>query len=274
MRLTDAPLKRLNAAQIAQFFDAGLVAMPFASPAEVEMNRQRIEDVSRRLGGAPLSANTFCQERYLSPLFEIAAHPAILDVVEDILGPDFYLWGTHVISKGPGHVGYSWHQDRPHFPFRYAEPSRHPREAPVTLTAWVAIDDADIANGAFAYVAGSHRGGELEHESVPVAGLEDEGISEISSIRTSAFDPRNATTAYNELPAGSVSFHHDLLVHGSGPNPSGRRRTGVSIHYARTDVACDRSVWPKLHVRLMRGIDRYGYNPLWAEFVDGPVELG
>jgi ectoine hydroxylase-related dioxygenase (phytanoyl-CoA dioxygenase family) len=259
---------------MARFIEVGLVHIPFASPAEVDANRRRIDDIERRLGGAPLSASTFCQERYFPALYEIASHEVILDAVEDILGPNFYLWGTHVISKGPGHVGYSWHQDRPHFPFRYADPSLHPPGAPVTVTAWVAVDDADISNGAFAYVPGSHHRGELEHEIVPIAGLEEEGITEISTIRTGLFNPQTAALAYNELPAGHVSFHHDLLIHGSGPNNSTCRRAGVSIHYARTDVVCVQTVWPNLRVRLMRGVDQHGHNPMWVDFVSSPVLLG
>jgi ectoine hydroxylase-related dioxygenase (phytanoyl-CoA dioxygenase family) len=240
----------------------------------VDANRRRIDDIARRLGGAPLSANTFCQERYFPGLYEIASHEVILDAIEDILGPNFYLWGTHVLSKGPGHVGYSWHQDRPHFPFSYADTSPHPPEAPVTVTAWVAIDDADISNGAFPYVPGSHHRGELEHEIVPKEGLGEEGVTEISQIQAGIFDPRTTTLAYNELPAGHVSFHHDFLIHGSGPNHSTRRRAGVSIHYARTDVVCDRNIWPNLHVRLMRGEDQFGYNLMWTDFVSSPVLLG
>jgi ectoine hydroxylase-related dioxygenase (phytanoyl-CoA dioxygenase family) len=142
------------------------------------------------------------------------------------------------------------------------------------VTAWVAVDDADISNGAFPYVPGSHCRGELEHEIVPIEGLEEEAITEISTIQANAFDPRTATLAYNELPAGHVSFHHDLLIHGSGPNTSTRRRAGVSIHYARTDVICDRTMWPKLHVRLMRGVDQHGYNLVWKDFLSSPVVLG
>jgi hypothetical protein len=34
-----------------------------------------------------------------------------------------------------------------------------------------------------------------------------------------------------ELPAGSISLHHGLTIHGSGPNASDDRRIGVAIRY-------------------------------------------
>ena len=45
-------------------------------------------------------------------LDEIAFHPVILDIVEDLLGKDFLLWGTVLFIKEPESMGYvSWHQD-------------------------------------------------------------------------------------------------------------------------------------------------------------------
>ena len=43
-----------------------------------------------------------------------------------------------------------------------------------------------------------------------------------------------------ELSAGHFSMHSDLLLHGSGPNPSDRRRCGMIFRYAAADV---RSLW-------------------------------
>ena len=37
-----------------------------------------------------------------------------------------------------------------------------------------------------------------------------------------------------ELDSGSVSFHHSLLIHGSGKNLSTKRRRGYAAHYMRS----------------------------------------
>ena len=45
-------------------------------------------------------------------LDEIAHNEVILDSVEDLLGPDFYLWGSVLFIKEPESDGFvTWHQD-------------------------------------------------------------------------------------------------------------------------------------------------------------------
>ena len=39
-----------------------------------------------------------------------------------------------------------------------------------------------------------------------------------------------------ELKAGQISLHTDMLLHGSQPNPSNRRRCGLTIRYMPVDV--------------------------------------
>jgi ectoine hydroxylase-related dioxygenase (phytanoyl-CoA dioxygenase family) len=39
-----------------------------------------------------------------------------------------------------------------------------------------------------------------------------------------------------ELKAGEISLHSDLLVHGSQPNRSQRRRCGLTLRYCPPDV--------------------------------------
>jgi non-haem Fe2+, alpha-ketoglutarate-dependent halogenase len=43
-------------------------------------------------------------------------------------------------------------------------------------------------------------------------------------------------TLVNELRAGEVSLHTDLLLHGSGANTSDRRRCGITIRYIAAEV--------------------------------------
>ena len=43
---------------------------------------------------------------------ELARHPAILDAIEDIIGPDILCWNVHLFAKDPDGTSYvSWHQD-------------------------------------------------------------------------------------------------------------------------------------------------------------------
>lgn len=44
------------------------------------------------------------------------------------------------------------------------------------------------------------------------------------------------------LRAGSVSFHHSLTLHSSGPNHSAKRRRGYAVHYMRATSIKDEAV--------------------------------
>ncbi|MEO6434549.1 MAG: hypothetical protein ABIP55_02155 [Tepidisphaeraceae bacterium] len=41
---------------------------------------------------------------------------------------------------------------------------------------------------------------------------------------------------HDELKAGEMSMHNDLLLHGSEPNTSNRRRCGLTLRYCATEV--------------------------------------
>ena len=62
---------------------------------------------------------------------EIAHHAAVLDAVEQLIGPDIILWGCQVFCK-PGGDGMEvpWHQDGQYWPIRPL----------ATCTVWVAVD--------------------------------------------------------------------------------------------------------------------------------------
>ena len=73
--------------------------------------------------------------------------PEILDMVEQVLGPNFALWNSSFFAK-PARTGRAtpWHQDGEYWPIR-----------PVaTCTVWMAIDHANAANGCLQIIRGSH----------------------------------------------------------------------------------------------------------------------
>ena len=66
---------------------------------------------------------------------EIVHAPAVLDAVEDLIGPDIRLFHLSVWPKDPGSGAYvSWHQDATYFAL---DPVCH-------VTAWVALTDAPV----------------------------------------------------------------------------------------------------------------------------------
>jgi non-heme Fe2+,alpha-ketoglutarate-dependent halogenase len=58
-----------------------------------------------------------------------------------------------------------------------------------------------------------------------------------------------------ELRPGEMSLHHVRLIHGSEPNPSGRRRIGFAIRYLPTHVR--QTVGERDFATLVRGVDTY-----------------
>jgi len=181
-------------------------------------------------------------------LFEIAMNPKIHDLVEGILGPNFYLWASNFFIKEPfttETVG--WHQDAYYWPMK----PHH------SVTVWLAYDDVDEENGGMLLVPGSHRAGLLRHtrsqSTTSVLTLElDEGVF-------------NAADAVQfKLKAGEVSLHDDRAAHGSPANPSARRRAGLTLRYSGTDVKNDLSVNPNFKTYLCRGVDEFHHNPVGA----------
>ena len=179
-------------------------------------------------------------------LYDICTRPMILDFVEDILGPDFYLWGSNFFIKPPrssSTVG--WHQDTYYWPL----------EPKISATVWVAFEDVDESNAAMRVIPGSHKAGLLRHDrakdTASVLTLECEG---------GQFREEDAVSL--NLKAGQVSIHDDKIVHGSLANNSDRRRAGLTIRYSSTEVKCDLSINPHFTTYLCRGVDRYKHNPV------------
>jgi ectoine hydroxylase-related dioxygenase (phytanoyl-CoA dioxygenase family) len=64
------------------------------------------------------------------------------------------------------------------------------------------------------------------------------------------------TAVMLELQPGEMSLHHVRLIHGSDPNPSGKRRIGFAIRYLPTHVR--QVVGTQDSATLVRGVDRFG----------------
>ena len=178
-------------------------------------------------------------------LYDICMNDTILDYVEDLLGPDFYLWGSNFFIKSPRSLStVGWHQDAYYWPL-------DPHES---LTVWLAFDDSTTENGAMTVIPGSHTAGLLKHVRV----RESDSVLMLECERGQF---REDTAVPVTLRAGEVSIHDDKLVHGSPANPSNLRRAGLTIRYSRTNVKCDLSVNPHFTTYLCRGVDEYRYNP-------------
>lgn len=178
-------------------------------------------------------------------IYDLCMDPRLLDFAEDILGPDFFLWGSHFFVKEPGdETVVPWHQDAQYWPLS-------PQNA---VTVYVAFTDCDRENACMRVIPGSHRARLRHHTSADGRYVLKQEIDETE------FDPEDAVDL--ELRAGEISLHHDGLAHGSGANRSGRRRVGFTMRFSGADVTCDLAVWPNFQAFPARGRDTYRHNPV------------
>jgi non-heme Fe2+,alpha-ketoglutarate-dependent halogenase len=196
-------------------------------------------------------------------IFDLCSHPAIVERLAGVLGPDVVLWRTQMFYKKPGDEVTAMHQDYS-FPGPLNVASIDP---PVTVTAWIALDEATIENGCVELVAGTHREGKLEtvaDDSGPgIFGRSyrlERGVSEVDTVAKMTVKP------------GQFFLFSNLLVHGSGPNNSEKTRLGIGARFAPTSVR----VYPGLSVDgqgmpldrygcvLVSGKDDFGHNSLVA----------
>jgi ectoine hydroxylase-related dioxygenase (phytanoyl-CoA dioxygenase family) len=186
-------------------------------------------------------------------IYDLCLDPRLLDHVEDILGPDFFLWGSHFFVKEPGDgTIVPWHQDAQYWPLT-------PQHA---VTVFIAFTDCDRDNACMRVIPGSHRARANHHANPDARYILNQEID------ADQFSPEDAV--YLELKACEISLHHDGLAHGSEANLSNRRRVGFTMRFSATDVKCDRSVWPNFQAFLARGVDRYRHNPVGTP----PTEYG
>jgi ectoine hydroxylase-related dioxygenase (phytanoyl-CoA dioxygenase family) len=156
------------------------------SPAEKAQHFLRVHMLHRKLA---------LHERYL-------LHPRVLDVLEVLIGPDVLALQTMLFLKPPGKPGQGWHQDSYYIPTH-----------PDTLCgAWVAIDDADEANGAMWFARGSHV--EPVYPPCPEAGygFGDRLVSDVMHVKGVS----DADDARNMLSRVAANYEHVLVPANAG----------------------------------------------------------
>jgi non-haem Fe2+, alpha-ketoglutarate-dependent halogenase len=234
--------KSLSPSAIAQYErDGYYFPVRVLSPSEAGECRDRLERVERDLGGPLRGVYRIKPHLLFTWLADLVRQPAILDAVEDLLGPDILCWNTSFFTKearSPGFV--SWHQDATYWGL----------SEPDVLTAWVAFTESTPDNGNMRVVPGSHR------SAVPhVDTFHPDNL--LSRGQEIAVEVDEADAADIVLHAGEMSLHHVLMVHGSGANLSGDRRIGFAIRYIPTRIR--QTVGPRDSATLVRGRDVFGH---------------
>ncbi len=232
-----------------EFFRANgyLIGLPAVCTAEdIGAHNRALGDLLKLLKPGETSKDTREWHEESRWLYDLCHNPRILDLVEGILGPDFYLWASGFFIKEPYSTAtVGWHQDAYYWPMA----PHH------SVTVWLAFTDVDQGNGAMQIIPGSHQGGVIRHRR---SGQTDSVLT--LELERGSF--REDTAVSLEMKAGQCSLHDDRAIHGSPGNPSARRRAGLAIRYSGTDVRNDPAVNPHFKTYLCRGTDRYRLNPV------------
>jgi len=210
---------------------------------EAAAYRQKFDALESRVGKEKAQIGLLDEHFNEEFIWEIARNPTILNVIEEIVGPDFYLLATHFFNKyGEGEDASSfvaWHQD---VTFWGLEP-------PYAITAWYAVDDADQENGCMQVLPATHESGIQEHGKSDTAG------NLLSINQEVAVSDKLAATAVDmPLRAGQMSLHDGTIIHGSLPNRSDRRRCGLTLRYVpawvkQTTINSHDSKWKAIMIR-------------------------
>jgi non-haem Fe2+, alpha-ketoglutarate-dependent halogenase len=212
------------------------------SEHEAAAYRGKLEEHEAATGG-PLRRE-FRQKSHLlfTWLAGLTRKPAILDAVEQLLGPDLLVWQTAFFIKeahDPGMV--TWHQDSTYWGL----------SEPEVVTAWVALSPSTPDSGCVRVMPGTHRSDQVSHvESANPNNLLTRGQEIAVEV-----DESQAVSML--LRPGEMSLHHIRTFHNSEPNRSNDRRIGFAIRYIPTRIR--QTSFDGDTATLVRGADRFGH---------------
>ncbi|MFL6204277.1 MAG: phytanoyl-CoA dioxygenase family protein [Acidimicrobiales bacterium] len=219
----DGPFTLLTAEQVASFDERGFVVVPDLVDsgtldalredldrleAEVDAFLQTREDGRFSItetGALTIAIHAVTRSAKAKAL---SAHPAVLGLCTDLIGPDVRLyWDQAVYKKTEKPRRVPWHQDNG---YTYVEPQEY-------LTVWLALTDATEDNGCPEVAPGAHRQGTLEHHYVDPLGWEclEEGTPSVAA----------------PVAAGGAVVFSSLTPHRTGPNLTDQVRKAYILQY-------------------------------------------
>ena len=145
----------------------------------------------------------------------LAKHPKILAVVQALLGTqDLKLLADEMFVKPPVHgSAKEYHQDAASWPWLVPQ---------AWVTAWLALDDVTLENGALQMVAGSHKLGMVPDNCV-------------GNLQTDDVLAKEVTVP---VKAGGCIFLHSLSLHATAANQTQRRRRAHAMRYIPAAAKC------------------------------------
>jgi len=184
-------------------------------------------------------------------------HPRLVAILTALLGDAIRLHGSKINLKSPRYGSpVEWHQDWAFYPHTNDD----------LLAVGVMLDDCTSDNGPLLVVPGTHRGPTFDHHT----GDHHGGRYFCGAIDPAAIRDEIARAVPLTGRAGSLSFHHVRLVHGSAQNVSSLPRTLLLYEYGAADA------WPLMGVSNLADFDGRlitGVPGLEPRLVPAPVRM-
>jgi len=186
---------------------------------------------------------------------DLILNPKILDVVENLIGPNIQLHHTKLNLKPPSNpqARFEWHQDYPFFPHTNFD----------LLAVMIYLDDSTEENGCIRIIPGSHKWGPRNHlfakDGAFSSQLEDKSVVE---------DPTRWLKV--PVPAGGMELHHCNMLHSSTANRGAKPRSAIVIQYRAADNA---QILGGSAGAFGHGMQVRGENPYIARMIAGTFKL-
>ena len=211
----------LNRTQVKAYEQDGFVSgIRVMTDREVVSYRESFDALEAAEGRDKAQVGLFDRHFDQEFIWQIATNPRILDCVTAVLGPNVLLLSTHFFCKyGTNKNFVAWHQDLRYWGLK----------PPIEVSAWYAVDDSDRDNGCMRVIPRLHRDRLLDHGKSPQEG---NLLSINQEVGVTEQDEQAAVDC--TLNAGEISMHDGMLIHGSLPNRSTRRRCGLTVRYIPT----------------------------------------
>src|SRR4026209_2751521 len=229
--------KVLTQAQIETFERDGCLSPVRAMrPEPARYDRERFEALEARV---PDIKKMKTKSHLLAPwVLEIAEDPHVLDIFEDLVGPNLRCWRmAWRVQKDDREPFAGWHQE-----------SAYGAARPVILGG-LALSECGVAQGCLRGVPGSHKWGILKHAEKD----DPKSILAKGQFIVDEFDESKAVDF--SLQPGEMVMFDNSLVHSSGTNVGPDRRFLLLVEMVPTWA---RPARVKQAAMLMRGEDTSG----------------
>ena len=162
-------------------------------------------------------ANVFTQCLRLAdthaPTARLLRDPRLGELAAALTGVDgVRIWHDQALFKPPYGNQTTWHMDCPYWAF-------HSRQS---VSFWIPLDDATLANGCLWYLPGTHR----------LATYDLVGISENMRDIFHAYPEWSSLEAKSApVPAGGLVAHNSMIAHSAGPNMTREPRRAMTVAF-------------------------------------------